>query len=257
MKKLAFAERITYCHNPCGQQLLKIIAEKQTNLAISIDLTDAEQILSVIDAIGAELCLVKTHVDIIGNYTKDFARQLLQLSCKHQFLIFEDRKFADIGHTAKMQYEGGVYQIADWAHIVNAHSLPGPGLIEGLRSAVADRDDRGLLMLASMSSQGGLFTSEYTEQTVQMAQHYKDFVMGYISQSCVDPDPGMLHITPGVKLEVSGDGLGQQYRTPRQAIVDDGCDIIIVGRGIISHANPLEITKKYRKYAWQAYQECV
>ena len=257
MKKLAFEERIAHCQSPCGRKLMQLVATKQTNLAISIDLTDAVEIIKLLEQIGPELCIVKTHVDIIGNYSKDFIRQLLQLSQEHQFLIFEDRKFADIGHTAREQYRGGIYHIAEWAHIVNAHSLPGPGLIQGLYSAIEGRDDRGLLMLANMSSQGGLFTTEYTEQTVSMAQQHKEFIMGYISQTCVDPDPGMLHITPGVKLEGKGDSLGQQYRTPRQAICDDGCDIIIVGRGIISHANPLEITKKYRKYAWQAYQECV
>lgn len=43
------------------------------------------------------LCFRQTHVDIIEDFDKDLIDQLWTLTVTHNFLVFEDRKFADIG----------------------------------------------------------------------------------------------------------------------------------------------------------------
>jgi len=130
--QLSYSERVEHCSVPLAKKLLQLMDTKKTNLALSADVTSAAQLIALADELGPEICVLKTHIDIINDYTKALSERLRELADQHQFLIFEDRKFADIGHTVQMQYAGGVYEIANWADLTNAHCLPGPGIIKGL-----------------------------------------------------------------------------------------------------------------------------
>ncbi len=251
---LSYTERADYCLSATAKRLFQLLDEKETNLALSADVTSAQALLQLADQLGPEICLLKTHIDIIDDFTPDLTQRLRQLAHHHRFLIFEDRKFADIGHTVKHQYEGGIYHIADWADIINAHSLPGPGIIRGL-AEVGRKRNRGLLLIAEMSSAGHLMDASYKQATLHMAEHFADFVMGFITQQALSSDPHWLNITPGVKLEKGTDTLGQQYVTPETAILEQGSDIVIVGRGIITASDPIEVARRYRHAAWSAYQK--
>ncbi|KAK5861381.1 hypothetical protein PBY51_022784 [Eleginops maclovinus] len=202
--------------------------------------------------LGPHVCILKTHVDILKDYTADFSQKLQALAEKHNFLIFEDRKFADIGNTVKHQYEGGVYQISSWSHIVNAHAVPGPGVVKGL-SAVGKPLGRGCLLIAQMSSLGSLATGEYTQDALKMAEDNSDFVIGFICGSKITQRPEFIHMTPGVQMKAGGDGFGQQYTTPEEVLCNKGSDVIIVGRGILEAPDRLTAAESYRKCGWKAY----
>ncbi|KAI7903247.1 orotidine-5'-phosphate decarboxylase [Cokeromyces recurvatus] len=254
-----YAERGKNHPNACARSLFELMERKKSNLSVAVDVTSKRELLSIADAVGPYICLLKTHIDIVEDFDMDLVQQLQELSKKHDFLIFEDRKFADIGNTVKHQYANGVYKIASWSHITNAHTVPGDGIIKGL-AEVGLPLGRGLLLLAEMSSKGSLAKGNYTTESVEMARHHKDFVIGFIAQHKMNSydEEDFIVMSPGVGLDVKGDGLGQQYRTPHEVIVGSGGDIIIVGRGIYGNPDQVEEqAKRYRQAGWDAYLERV
>lgn len=251
---LSYSQRSHYAFNPTGQHLLRLMDEKQTNLSLAADVTHSQELLHLADTLGPEICLLKTHIDILEDFTPDLPHKLRALAEKHHFLIFEDRKFADIGHTVKWQYRDGLYRISDWAEITNAHIVPGPGIIEGLKEVGLSKG-RGLLLLAEMSPKGTLAKGMYTKRAIKWAQEHADFVIGFICVHKLVDDPAFIHMTPGVKRTPGGDALGQHYLTPHKVIFEQQSDLIIVGRGIYQAEDPLLEAKRYREEGWKAYQQ--
>lgn len=252
--KLSYQKRAASCPSIMGKNILTLLDDKQTNLAVSADVTSADKLLQLADLLGPEIAVFKTHIDIIADFTPRLTTELKKLAQKHRFFIFEDRKFADIGNTVKHQYEGGIYQIAKWADIINAHTLPGPGIIKAL-DATDKPQHSGLLLIAEMSSEGHLLNPAYQQKTLEMAEAHKHFVIGIIAQHAISSDPDWIYMSPGINMGSTGDALGQQYNTPEKAILENGTDIIIVGRGIIEAADPLSEAKRYRQHGWDAYQK--
>lgn len=319
---------------------------KKSNLCLSADVNSVTDLLRIAAEVGPKIVILKTHYDILTGWTPQTGAQLASLARKHGFLIFEDRKFSDIGSTVQKQYVSGPAQIVQWAHITNAHVLPGEAIVTSLaesattwrekknyevktdiyagtprpESATSDdenaeqreRDleeeraragrkasivsvttvsqhfedanakkdsiseeifpgieeaplDRGLLLLAQMSSAGNLLNAPYTQACVDIARRHKGFVMGYIAQQSLnsEKEDQFFTMTPGCQLppegetEVKGDGKGQQYNTPAKLVGELGTDIIIVGRGIIKAADPVAEAERYRVKGWEAYESRV
>jgi uridine monophosphate synthetase len=369
-----YAERAKTASHPLTRYLFRLMDLKASNLCLSADMTTARELLALADKVGPSIVVLKTHYDLISGWDYNpqtgTGAKLAALARKHGFLIFEDRKFVDIGKTVQMQYTAGTARIIEWAHITNANIDAGKDMVRAMAEAAAkwkerihyevktsvtvgtpvsdqfddaeeqepgqaqtrqrddkgeprsrldaadqqhkdNRDvdgrkgsivsittvtqsfepadsprlsknhgdhgddavfpgieeapmDRGLLLLAQMSSKGCLMTKEYTQACVEAAREHKGFVMGYVSQEALNsaPDDTFIHMTPGCKMpppgeeengQVEGDGLGQQYNTPDKLIKVCGTDIVIVGRGIISAGDPPSEAERYRRKAWKAY----
>lgn len=218
-------------------------------------------------ALGPYIAVFKTHIDLVTDFSQDTVNGLLALSEKHNFMIFEDRKFVDIGHTVQQQYHNGALRISSWAHFVNVSVLAGEGIVDALSQTIEKTEDfpedRALLILAELTTRGSLAVGEYTKVSVDIARKYPRSVIGFVamqsletieteSKAAVDED--FVVFTTGVNQQAKGDQLGQQYQTPSMAVLR-GSDFVIAGRGIHNAENPVAAAKSYQEEGWQAYLE--
>lgn len=252
-QRLTYKQRAELTTHPVAKKLCTIIHEKQSNIALAADVTSKAALLELADRVGPEICCLKTHIDIIQDFDWDLVVQLQQLAKKHNFLIVEDRKFADIGSTVRQQYEGGTYRIAQWADIIIAHTIAGKQTITALLQAAAQRE-RALLLIAQLSCADNMITNEYTQQVVAMAREFPNFVIGLIAQESVTDDPSLLICTPGIHCAQTSDESNQRYNDPEWAIAQ-GSDILIIGRAIYQALDPQAAARDYRTRAWRAYQQ--
>lgn len=255
-----YEARAAVATNAVARRLFTVMATKRTNLCVAADLRSTQAILDMADAIGPHICVLKTHVDIVDDFRPEFVQALKQLATKHNFLLMEDRKFADIGNTVALQYGAGPFRIVEWADLVTAHSLAGAAMLRGLESVMSDGVDRGVFLLAELSSDGALTTAAYAEETMRVATggEASGCVTGIVCQTgALVRSAGLIQLTPGCRIGESGDELGQRYDTPDYVVREKGADIAVVGRGVVQAKCVESAAKMYREQLWQAYEKRV
>jgi uridine monophosphate synthetase len=170
---------------PLSSYLLSLIAIKRSNLALSADVTTTSELLALAEELGDYICVLKTHADIISDFSDRTVSELQRIAQRKHFLIFEDRKFADIGSrsfstailyaqltvpgTVQKQYAGGPLCIAKWAEIVTIHVFPGPGIVTALKQAANSSISRYNMTVHTEISVGPTSDEDYDLSPTQSA----------------------------------------------------------------------------------------
>ncbi|HQD44887.1 MAG TPA: orotidine-5'-phosphate decarboxylase [Kaistella sp.] len=245
-KRISYEEKLKICDHSVAQKLLNIAIEKRSNLIVSADVTTTAELLNLVEKVGPHIVALKTHIDIISDFDADKTiLPLKDLASKYNFLLMEDRKFADIGNTQELQFSMGVFKISNWADFVTAQVIAGYDSLDCFRNV-------GVVAILSMSSTGTLTDMEYRDQAVKIAVSHPN-VFGGVAQNKIPNE--LLLFTPGVNLADSGDGKGQQYNTPEHVFTKLETDFIIVGRGIYKSDDAEKAALNYKIAGWNAYEQ--
>lgn len=247
---------------PMAKRFMTVATEKRSLVCLAADRRTMAELFDLIDAVGPFIAALKTHVDLIDDWSPSAWAEFCALAEKHNLLIFEDRKFADIGKISRAQM-AGVYNIKAWSDIVTAHLISGPDIVDGLQAAWNDANrEGGVLLLAQMSSRGNLLSDDYTRSVVELGAAH-DGVLGFIGNGSRPNELANLRQkvgqqkmiwTPGVNLEVGDGEMGQRYGDPYAAILA-GSDCIIVGSGIHGAKYPKVAAESYAQISWKALQD--
>lgn len=242
--RLSYEQKLETAQHSVSKKLLETALAKESNLIASADVTTTQELLDLAEKVGPHVIALKTHIDIISDFEYEKTiTPLKALAAKHNFLLMEDRKFADIGNTQELQFTSGVFKITDWADFVTSQVIGGFESLDCFKNV-------GVVAIIGMSSKGALTTSAYREEALKIASSHPN-VIGGVSQNALPEE--MLLFTPGVNLADSGDGKGQQYNTPEHVFKTLHTDFIIVGRGIYKAENAEQAAQTYKNEGWKAY----
>ncbi|MBU8881653.1 orotidine-5'-phosphate decarboxylase [Kaistella sp. DKR-2] len=243
-KRLSYEQKLENADHSVSKKLLEISLEKKSNLIVSADVISTHELLELAEKVGPHIVALKTHIDIITDFDPDTTiLPLKDLATKYNFLLMEDRKFADIGNTQELQFSYGIYKISNWADFVTSHVIGGYDSLDCFLNV-------GVVAILGMSSKGTLTDKNYQEEALKVAQSHPN-VIGGVSQKQI-PDE-LLLFTPGVNLADSGDGKGQQYNTPEHVFKNLRTDFMIVGRGIYKSDDAEKAALRYKIAGWNAY----
>ena len=83
-----------------------IISRKKSNICLAADVETMDELITLIEAVGDKICILKLHTDIMKDFHSCFNENCHLLNTmkeKYNFRIWEDRKLADIGSIMQKQ----------------------------------------------------------------------------------------------------------------------------------------------------------
>jgi len=203
-------------------RLRDIIKTKGSKICLAADVSTLDELYKIIDEVGDYICILKIHYDIISHFNENIESTINKLNSykkRYNFLIWEDRKFADIGMVMNRQITN---HIIKWADIISVHPIAG---IDSLRVIP---EDIAVILIAELSSTNNLIREPYTLNVIEMCETLNNCI-GIVCQRRLNTKK--LIFTPGISLSSNSDNMGQKYSKICEKAF---ADVFVVGRGILS-----------------------
>lgn len=229
-----------YFGDDFNDNLYKLALKKKSNIIVSCDLTQTQDILHMIGIVGRSIIGIKLHSDIIDNFSIDFVDNILKLKKEYEFIIIEDMKLADITSISILKLTKGIYKFSKWVDCVTIHG------IVGMQTNIENIPK--LIMVTELSSSGSLINEEYIEKCLEIKN-----INAYVCQDktikIMKNKYDSITLSPGINLDISCDNYDQVYTNCKKGM------FWIVGRGIYMSNDIVNTIERYRETGWKYLME--
>lgn len=231
----------------------QLCLQKESKICLSLDVPKWNKFFSILEQVADKIVMLKVHFDIMENLDYDNLEKLFKMKKKYNFLVWEDRKLCDIGHTNLLVVEKllSFQFFEEFNKNIKHKEYKSEKLIDFISILPIGGElsltplfemDIGIFLLSQMSSQGNYFNDIITNNIIQISKTYYKTgkISGIINQS-LNPyiiQYPMLSIMPGISHLSSEDNMGQQYQEITK--LKNIPDIFVVGRAIYQSENPEE-----------------
>lgn len=192
------------------------------------DCESMEGMLEKLEEYGPKIGILKTHMDTFSDFDERKLERLIEMKQRFNTMIWEDRKFADIGSVMDKQIKCSAYGYDRWVDIFSLHAITGR---ESLEHVFQNNPAYKWIIIGQLSSKGNLIDAGYTD-AVKAIYRSNESVVGLVCQDNLGPE--FIRLVPGISGERKDDTMGQLYSSP---LDKPHADFLVVGRSITEVLN--------------------
>ena len=75
------------CANPLAHRIMEIAFKKKSLVCLAADMTSVSDLINLIKVVGPYISVLKTHVDLVQDFTQDEGKILTDLAEKYELLL--------------------------------------------------------------------------------------------------------------------------------------------------------------------------
>lgn len=225
-----------------------LINQQKSAVCLSLDTTTFSRAVEILEICAPYICMVKLHPELFIDWDPATHPQMIcEWRSKYNIAVLLDAKLVDVPEISYRFIINPHYRAPEWADMVTVMTVNYVAITDYFR-------EKGLLLatipVAEMNCPtSSLFKYEAYRSFVKSLIVGYPGIIGIINQRTYSQIPGtetILKMTPGIvvyETEINQDNC-LRYRTIKEAMTDDGNDIVIIGGSLIRETEHYKILKK-------------